>query len=234
MTEKFYSIPEEVINKEKEIEFYLPCYCFVLFNRTYADEMVMTKKYLYQFLRIKRANIKERVDYAFQQVLNDFTFSNITFSSVNLNELIKVDIDVKKLKHKKLFAKIYIDDYKKLNNCNENMTTFKTMIEVLCYYRLKMLKRNDDRTPPILYKYLIEISDDLNLPYTTINHVLKELEKLEIIKLYRMKNKKTPKSYITGKLIIYDFINRDDVYSQEEILTMSIEYINKKYKEAIL
>ena len=69
------------------------------------------------------------------------------------------------------------------------------------------------------------------MPIATISRCLEMLNEIEIINLYRLNTKKINNNYITGKLIIYDFVNRDELYSNEEILNAAIKYVNKKSKE---
>ena len=236
--EQFIIIPEEAWIKGIENKDYLACYCFIREHALMTNKVIFTKKVLYDQLRVKRQNIKERVCQAMQQVLNDFCDDDakIDFKKFKVNELICVFLDEEKLDRKgKSFAKIYADDLIKLESYATSQQNYQDMLLLLCYYRTRMIKRNTDSTveiaPAILYKYLLDISTELQLPLSATVRCLDILQEVKIINLYRMNTKKINDNYFTGKLIIYDYVNRDELYSNEEILDAAIKYVNKKSKD---
>lgn len=236
--EQFIIVPEEVWHKGIENKDYLACYCFIREHALITNKVIFTKKVLYDQLRVKRQNIKERVDNAMQRVLNEFCTNDVIvdFKEYKVNELIYVTLDEEKIKGKgKSFAKLYADDFIKLEAYKTSQQNYQDMLLLLCYYRTRMIKRNADSTveiaPAVLYKYVIDINTELQLPLTAISRCFDILQKIEIINLYRLNTKKINDNYITGKLIIYDFVNRDELYSNEKILDAAIKYVNKKSKE---
>ena len=235
--EQFIIVPEEVWHKGIENKDYLACYCFIREHALITNKVIFTKV-LYDQLRVKRQNIKERVDNAMQRVLNEFCTNDVIvdFKEYKVNELIYVTLDEEKIKGKgEPFAKLYADDFIKLEAYKTSQQNYQDMLLLLCYYRTRMIKRNADSTveiaPAVLYKYVIDINTELQLPLTAISRCFDILQKIEIINLYRLNTKKINDNYITGKLIIYDFVNRDELYSNEEILDAAIKYVNKKSKE---
>ena len=236
--EQFIIVPEEIWIKGIENKDYLACYCFIKEHALITNKVIFTKKVLYDQLRVKRQNIKERVCQAMQQVLNDFYVDDtkIDLKKIKVNELICVSLNEEKLDRKNSsFAKIYADDFIKLESYTTSQQNYQDMLLLLCYYRTRMIKRNADSTveiaPAILYKYVIDINMELQLPLTAIIRCLDMLQEIKIINLYRMNTKKINDNYVTGKLIIYDYVNRDDIYSNDEIIDAAIKYVNKKSKE---
>ena len=59
--EQFIIIPEEAWIKGIENKDYLACYCFIREHALMTNKVIFTKKVLYDQLRVKRQNIKERV-----------------------------------------------------------------------------------------------------------------------------------------------------------------------------
>ena len=237
-TDNFIMIPKEIWEKGIDNREYLSCYCFIVENLTFAYKVSFTKKMLYTQLRVKRKNIKDRVDSAMQIVLNDICQDDqvVQINQCGVNELICTYIDKNKLKRKeKTFSKIYFDDLMKLEAFDTAQQNYQDMLLLLCYYRSGMINRRPESTveiaPPMFYKYLIDINTELNMPVATISRCLEMLNEIEIINLYRLNTKKINNNYITGKLIIYDYVNRDELYSNEEILNAAIKYVNKKSKE---
>lgn len=237
-TENFIMIPKEIWEMGINNREYLSCYCFIVENLTFAYKVSFTKKMLYTQLRVKRKNIKDRVDDAMQIVLNNICKDDqiVQIKECGVNELICTYVDKAKLKRKgKTFSKIYCDDLMKLEKFETSQQNYQDMLLLLCYYRSGMIKRDDDSTveiaPPMFYKYLVDINIELNMPLPTISRCLEMLNEIEIINLHRLNTKKINDNYITGKLIIYDFVNRDELYSNEEILDAAIKYVNKKSKE---
>ena len=236
--EQFIIVPEEVWIKGIGNKDYLACYCFIKEHALITNKVIFTKKVLYDQLRVKRQNIKERVCQAMQDVLNDFCVDDaiIDFKSFKVNELVCVSLDEDKLNHKNSsFAKIYADDFIKLESHKTTQQNYQDTLLLLCYYRTRMIKRNPGSTveiaPAILYKYLLDICTELQLPLSATVRCLDILQEIKIINLYRMNTKKINDNYVTGKLIIYDYVNRDDIYSNDEIIDAAIKYVNKKSKE---
>lgn len=232
--EMFIMIPDEIWKKGIEDRSYLACYLYVLFNKNSMNYLEMTKKSLFNFLGVIKPDAKKKVEKSLQDVLNDIVLDNekINTDDCSLNDTMYIFIDKDKIKTSKAFAKIYLDDYAKLMRNKVGYTKLLDEILFLCYYRSKMIKRRSDVTveiaPPILYGFNLMMGADLGMGKLAINSTLNALCDAKIIKTYSGKVRKTSNGlYIHDKKIIYDYVNRDEIYSNDEILEAAIKYVNK-------
>ena len=233
-------VPSEVIMNNSNEGLATTVYIFLLLHKNFQEEIIFSKKTLYQFSGLKAytANAK-RKEYIDNIIENTFIHlwryqSDIEdYRKASLNKMIILRTSDHFFKHdsNSPYALLDLDKVLKINSYIIDKSIFNPapVYRFYAYFKMKMYKpKNDgyDYMPAIFYALHKNITDDLNMKTEVIEKTLQKLEEIEIIKYQRLYRTKLGDKWRTNPVVISDF--------NQQILDDGVKYVTKLIKKEAL